>query len=62
MKWDDFYRKFSHRSRNRERHFNDVFNNEFRYKVIKWTGTVIRVDSFDEIDEFEQGESFYGGT
>ena len=34
LKWLDFYKKFSNRSRNRERYFNDVFDKEFRYKVI----------------------------
>ena len=59
VKWENFYHKFSGRSRNRERHYNEVFNNEFRYKVIKWSGTVLRVDSFDELDEFEgEGESY----
>lgn len=47
LNWENFYRKFSHRSSNRERYYNEVFIRDYKYKVIKWEGKVLRVDSFD---------------
>lgn len=57
VKWEDFYNKFSHRSRNREYTYQEKFNKEFRYKIIKWGGTVLRVDSYDELDEFDDPDT-----
>jgi len=50
--WNGFVEEFSTKSTSNSL-VRNKFESNFRNKVIKWEGTVMRVDSFDEDVEFD---------